>query len=94
MDKPQSAIRNPQSAMDKPQSALANPQSAMDKPQSALANPQSAMDKPQSAIRNPQSAIDYFTTTPHGDPPVVMRRSTAPVARSTTDTSPEGPFAV
>ncbi len=36
----------------------------------------------------------YLTTSPHGLPPVAMRRSTVPVARSTTDTSPDGPFAV
>jgi hydrogenase maturation protein HypF len=57
---PESAIRNPQSAMSRsPESAIRNPQSAMSRsPESAIRNPQSAMSRsPESAIRNPQSAI-------------------------------------
>ena len=39
-------------------------------------------------------APTYLIASPHGLPPVAIRRSTVPVARSTIDTSADGPFAV
>ena len=36
----------------------------------------------------------YRTAIPHGLPPTAIRASVAPLATSTIDTSPDGPFAV
>ena len=38
-------------------------------------------------------SVDWISP-PHGEPPTAMRRTTAPVARSMTETSPEPPLAV
>jgi len=58
---PQSAFRNPQSAIRSPLTPTLSPtggeREQTSQPQSTFRNQQSAMDQPQSAIRNQQSAI-------------------------------------